>query len=100
MAVGMLSLTPAHAGAVTETFLHETAVSLPQLWRLNDRVPVHGLPMGDNRRARRCTFDVRGHGGADAALTIAVGWRGMAFALNPPPLANAGHRQTGDMEHS
>lgn len=51
MAVGMLSPTAVPAGAVTETFLHETAVSLPQLWRLNDCAPVYGLPAGDNRRA-------------------------------------------------
>lgn len=48
MAVGILNLTAARNGAVTETFLDETAVSLPQLWRLNDRVPVYGLPAGNN----------------------------------------------------
>lgn len=49
MAVGELSLTAAHERAVTETFLHETAVSVPQLWRLSDRLPANGLSLGGNR---------------------------------------------------
>jgi hypothetical protein len=53
MAVGVLSLTAADEGAVTETFLHETAVSLPQLWRLSDWVPANGLSLGGDREGAR-----------------------------------------------
>ena len=35
--------------AVTETFLHETALSGPQLWRLSDRLPANGLSLAGNR---------------------------------------------------
>jgi hypothetical protein len=50
MAVDRLSLTAASNGAVTETFLHETAVSVPQLWRLSYRLPANGWWLVGTRR--------------------------------------------------
>jgi hypothetical protein len=53
MAVGALCPTAAPKEAVTETFLHETAVGVSQLWRLSDRLPANGLSRGGNRTGAR-----------------------------------------------
>jgi hypothetical protein len=41
-----LSVPASRDRAVTKTFLHETAVSVPTLWRLSDRLPADGLSLG------------------------------------------------------
>src|SRR5579862_6933989 len=40
-------------GSRHRTFLLETAFSLPQLWRLSDRLPANGLPLGGHREGMR-----------------------------------------------
>jgi len=40
-------------GSRHRTFLHETAVSLPQLWPLSNRLPANGLPLGGHREGMR-----------------------------------------------
>ena len=45
MADDALSLSRGSNGAVTETFLHETAVSAPELWRLCSRPPPTDLSL-------------------------------------------------------
>jgi len=53
MADGALRRAAASGEAVTETFLHETAVSVLQLWRLSDCVPAIGaLPCGEGEGSR------------------------------------------------
>jgi hypothetical protein len=53
MAGGVLRRAAASWEAVTETFLHETAISVPQLWRLSDRLPAHALSLVGNREGAR-----------------------------------------------
>jgi len=53
MAAGVSRRAAATKEAVTETFLHETAVSVPQLWRLSDRLPAIGLSLLGGREGAR-----------------------------------------------
>ena len=77
--------------AVTETFLHETAVSVPQLWRLSDCLPANACRWVAIGKDRGRESDARQDSGIDGALQNGVRSTGITVAPNPPPLADAEH---------
>jgi hypothetical protein len=77
--------------AVTETFLHETAISVPQLWRLGDRLPAKGSSLGGDREGARSKVYAHRDDGVIGALENGVRSAGITIELSPPPLADAGH---------